>query len=212
MPVSGQLLQTIYRLEFEEKMVVPIISYGHAILRSVCQDMDPDYPGLKEMIIDLTDTLDAANGVGLAAPQINKVLRMFIVDTQQVYDQMREEDRAAYFPGEKGIKETFINARIIKWSADTSMDSEGCLSIPTIVEEIERNWCIEIEYYDKYFKKQIREFSGITARAIQHEIDHTDGILSIDHLSPLKKKLLESKLKQISEGKVITNYTMKYFA
>jgi len=191
-------------------MILPIISYGHSILRQVCEDIDPNYPGLEEITADLSDTLNAANGVGLAAPQINEALKVFIVNTQQVYNQMEEEDRTVYFPGEKGIKETFINARIIKRSEDKSMDSEGCLSIPSLVEEIERNWSIEIEYLNTNFQKQISKFSGITSRAIQHEIDHTDGILFIDYLSPIKKKLLIKKLRQISEGKVTTNYNMKF--
>lgn len=191
-------------------MTIPIISYGHSILRQVCEEIVPDDPDIDVLITDLTDTLDAADGVGLAAPQINKGLNMFIVDTQKVYFRMKAEDRAAYFPGEEGIRDIFINARITKKSADTSIDTEGCLSIPSIVEEIERNWSIEIEYLNSNFRQQIMAFSSLTARAIQHEIDHTKGILFVDHLSPLKKRLLKSKLRQISKGEIITDYTMKF--
>lgn len=191
-------------------MTIPIISYGHSILRQVCEEIVPDDPDIDVLITDLTDTLDAADGVGLAAPQINKGLNMFIVDTRKVYFRMKAEDRGAYFPGEEGIRDIFINARIMEKSADTSIDTEGCLSIPSIVEEIERNWSIEIEYLNSNFQQQISAFSGLTARAIQHEIDHTIGILFVDHLSPLKKKLLKSKLRKISKGEIITDYTMEF--
>lgn len=191
-------------------MTIPIISYGHSILRQVCEEIVPDDPDIEVLITDLTDTLDAADGVGLAAPQINKGLNMFIVDTRKVYFRMKAEDRGAYFPGEEGIRDIFINARITEKSADTSIDTEGCLSIPSIVEEIERNWSIEIEYLNSNFQQQISAFSGLTARAIQHEIDHTIGILFVDHLSPLKKKLLKSKLRKISKGEIFTDYTMKF--
>ena len=191
-------------------MTIPIISYGHSILRQVCEEIVPDDPDIDVLITDLTDTLDAADGVGLAAPQINIGLNMFIVDTQKVYFRMKAEDRGAYFPGEEGIRDIFINARITEKSSDTSIDTEGCLSIPSIVEEIERNWSIEIEYLNSNFQQQISAFSGLTARAIQHEIDHTIGILFVDHLSPLKKKLLKSKLRKISKGEIFTDYTMKF--
>lgn len=191
-------------------MIIPIISYGHSVLRQVCKDIDSNYPGLEEIIVDLTDTLDAANGLGLAGPQINKAIKVFIVDTKQVYEQMDRNDRASYFPDDTGIKEVFINARIIKSSNYTVLAQEGCLSIPSIVEEIGRNWIVEIEYFNRLFQKQSMEINGITARAIQHEIDHTAGILFIDYLSNLKKKLLRSTLSQISNGKVNTNYPMKF--
>ncbi|KPL13190.1 MAG: hypothetical protein AMS26_15365 [Bacteroides sp. SM23_62] len=191
-------------------MTVPIISYGHKVLRQVCRDVDPGDPGIEAMMANLTDTLDAADGVGLAAPQINEAMRLFMVDTQKLYARMNEENRAVYFPEGQGIREIFINARITKQSNDTYIDTEGCLSIPTIYEDIERNWRIEIEYVNSEFKKQKREFSSLTARAIQHEFDHTQGILFTDHLSPLKKKLLGSKLHQIAKGKIITEYAMKF--
>jgi peptide deformylase len=191
-------------------MIVPIISYGHKVLRQVCLEVEPGNPSVEDMILNLTDTLDAAEGVGLAAPQINEPLKMFMVDTRIIYIRMQEENRASYFPEGKGIRELFINARITKRSADTSIDTEGCLSIPSIFEEIQRSWQIEIEYLDSKFQPQYGQFSGLTARAIQHEIDHTQGILFVDHLSPLKKKLLANKLKQISKGKVATDYPMNF--
>ena len=191
-------------------MTVPIISYGHVVLRQVCRNVDPDDPRLESIMANLTDTMDAADGVGLAGPQINEPIKIFMVDTRQVYEQMKEADRPVYFPDNEGIRDLFINARIIKKSADTFIDQEGCLSIPSIYEEIERPWSVEIEYHNRYFQKQIREFSGLTARAIQHEYDHTQGILFIDHLSTMKKKLLKNKLREISEGKILINYSMQF--
>jgi peptide deformylase len=191
-------------------MTVPIISYGHTVLRKICREVEPDDPRLETILADLEDTMVAADGVGLAAPQINEAVKMFMVDTRQIYDRMNEENRAAYFPEEKGVRDIFINARITHKSADTCIDKEGCLSIPSIFEEIERSRSVVIEYQNRFFQKQTREFSGLTARAIQHEIDHTRGILFIDHLLPIKKKLLKSKLKEISEGQILINYDMQF--
>lgn len=191
-------------------MTVPIISYGHRVLRQVCREVDPDDPRLVSTIANLIDTLDAADGVGLAAPQINEAIKMFVVDTQRIFSGMQEENRATYFPEGKGIRDVFINARITRRSKDTSIDTEGCLSIPSLFEEIERNWQIEVEYLNSSMQRQTAEFSSLTARAIQHEIDHTQGILFVDHLSPLKKRLLQNKLRKISKGQVATHYPMKF--
>ena len=191
-------------------MTVPIISYGNVVLRKVCRELEPDDPRIESIMADLTDTMEAADGVGLAAPQINKSVKMFMVDTRQIYDRMNEENRTTYFPEGNGVRDIFINARITNKSADTFIDQEGCLSIPSVYEEIERAWSIEIEYLDSNFRQQTGMFSGYTARAIQHEIDHTQGILFIDHLSPLKKKLLKSKLRKVSEGSILINYAMQF--
>ena len=191
-------------------MTVPIISYGNVVLRKVCRELEPDDPRIESIMADLTDTMDAAEGVGLAAPQINKPVKMFMVDSRQIYDRMNEENRTAYFPEGNGVRDIFINARITNKSAKTFIDQEGCLSIPSVYEEIERAWSIEIEYLDSNFRQQTGMFSGYTARAIQHEIDHTQGILFIDHLSPLKKKLLKSKLRKVSEGSILINYAMHF--
>ena len=191
-------------------MTVPIISYGHIVLRQVCRDVDPDDPRLDSIMANLTDTMDAADGVGLAGPQINEAIKMFLVDTRQIFDRMNEADRSALFPEGEGIRDIFMNARIINKSAETFTDQEGCLSIPSVYEEIERAWSIEIEYLDSNLRLQTGTFSGYTARAIQHEIDHTQGILFIDHLSPLNKKLLKSKLRKVSEGSILINYAMQF--
>ena len=191
-------------------MTVPIISYGHIVLRQVCLEVDIDDPRLSSIMTNLTDTMDAAKGVGLAGPQINEPINMFLVDTRQIYERLNEEDRSALFPEGEGIREIFMNGRIIHRSAETYIDQEGCLSIPSVYEEIERAWCIDIEYVDGQFRQQTRTFSGYTARAIQHEFDHTQGVLFIDHLSPLKKKLLKSKLRKVSEGSILINYAMNF--
>jgi peptide deformylase len=191
-------------------MTVPIISYGHIVLRQVCLDVDLDDPRLTSIMTNLTDTLDAAEGVGLAGPQINEPVKMFLVDTRQIYDRLNDADRSALFPESEGIREIFMNARIINKSTETFTDQEGCLSIPSVYEEIERSWSITIEYLDSQFRRQTGTFSGYTARAIQHEIDHTQGVLFIDHLSPLKKKLLKSKLRKVSEGSILINYDMHF--
>jgi len=191
-------------------MTVPIISYGHIVLRQVCRNVDPDDPRLESIMENLTDTMDAANGVGLAGSQINEPIKIFMIDTRQIYDRMKAADRAVYFPDNEGIRDIFINAKMLKKSSDTFIDQEGCLSIPSLYEEIARPWSIEIAYQDIHFQKQIRIFSGLTARAIQHEIDHTQGILFIDHLSSIKKKSLKSKLGEISEGKILINYSMQF--
>ncbi len=191
-------------------MTVPIISYGRIVLRQVCRDVDPDDPRLGSIMANLTDTMDGADGVGLAGPQINEPIKIFMVDTRQIYDRMKAADRPVYFPDNEGIRDIFINARIIKRSADTFIDQEGCLSIPSIYEEIERSWQIEIVYLDSKLQQRIGKFSGYTARAIQHEFDHTQGILFIDHLSAIKNKLLKNKLREISEGKILIKYSMQF--
>ncbi len=191
-------------------MTVPIISYGHIVLRQVCRNVDPDDPRLESIMENLTDTMDSANGVGLAGSQINEPIKIFMIDTRQIYDRMKAVDRPVYFPDNEGIRDIFINARMLKKSADTFIDQEGCLSIPSLYEEIARSWSVEIEYKNRFFQTQTRQFSGITARAIQHEIDHTQGLLFIDHLSTIKKKSLKSKLSEISEGQILINYSMQF--
>jgi peptide deformylase len=152
-----------------------------------------------------------ANGCGLAAPQIGKALRLFIVDSETTYNNLIEEDRQGYFEdGDTGIRETFINGKIIERSSQVWKDEEGCLSIPGITQPVERSWTITIEYLDKDFNKQLKCFSGATARMIQHEYDHTEGIIYLDHLKPLARKLLQSKLKRITNGQVNPNYPMKF--
>lgn len=192
-------------------MTLAILAYGHPILQQPCQDIAPDLPGLDPLIRDMWETMVGANGCGLAAPQIGHSIRLFIVDSKTTYDSLEPEERDAYYDlGDQGIMEIFINARICNRSEGEWEDEEGCLSIPGITQNIKRSWHITIEYYNYAFEKQCRTFGGATARMIQHEYDHTEGILYLDHLSEAGRKLLEPKLKRISKGKVATGYAMKF--
>lgn len=188
-----------------------ILAYGHQILKQKCNDVEKDYPELDKLIDDMWETMENANGCGLASPQIGLPIRLFIVDSKSTFDNLGEEDRKFYFPqDDKGIMETFINDNIIQRSEKLWEDEEGCLSIPNLFYKVKRNWAITIEYYNRNFEKQIRTFSGTTARMIQHEYDHTEGILYLDYLKPLTKKLLEGKLKKIARGQIKTRYPMKF--
>jgi peptide deformylase len=191
-------------------MILPIVSYGHEILKKKCMDIDQQYPALEKLIDDMWETMYPAHGCGLAAPQINHPVRIFIVDSTGFYKNMEQEDRDYFFDGDTGIKETFINAKITSFTEDVWTDDEGCLSLPTISEDIERPWGISISYMDRQFKKHKKNYYGLTARVIQHEYDHTDGLLFIDHLKTKKKNKLKEKLQMISEGQVETLYIMKF--
>ena len=186
-------------------MRLPILSLGHKILKGKCENINPGYPNLDQLISDM------CNGCGLAAPQIWQPIRLFIVDSKSTYENIEESDRKAYYEnGDKGIMETFINAKIVKRSGHCWEDEEGCLSIPDLSQLVKRPWTITIEYYNPAFEKQIRTYSGTTARIVQHEYDHTDGILYIDHLKPLTKRLMEAKLKRIIKGQIETKYPMRF--
>lgn len=157
------------------------------------------------------ETMKNANGCGLAASQIGFPIRLFIVDSRTTFENLEEIDRKIYFAqDDKGIVETFINAKIIAHSEQLWDDEEGCLSIPDLTQSIKRHWIITIEYYDKDFNKQTNTFAGTTARMIQHEYDHTEGILYLDYLKPITRKLIESKLKKIVKGQIQTKYPMKF--
>ena len=190
-------------------MILPVVAYGSPILRKVCDNITPEYPEFKKLLADMWDTLYNSNGVGLAAPQINKPIRLFIVDTIQVVEDFNEEDKRKY-PGEVPIKEVFINARKIEETGNTWPYNEGCLSIPKVREDIHRTSNVRISYMDEHFVQHEREFHGITARVIQHEYDHIEGKLFIDYLSQLKKRLIKKKLDDISAGKVKTDYRMLF--
>ena len=188
-----------------------ILAYGHHILKQKCNDIEKDYPELDKLIADMWETMENANGCGLASPQIGLPIRLFIVDSKSTFDNLGEEDRKFYFPqDDKGIMETFINAKIIQRSEELWEDEEGCLSIPNLFYKVKRNWAITIEYYNRNFEKQIRTFSGTTARMIQHEYDHTEGVLYLDYLKPLTKRLMASKLQKILKGQIVPAYPMNF--
>lgn len=192
-------------------MILPVIAYGNSILKQKCTAVDDQNPILLELIGNMWETMHRANGCGLAAPQIGQSLKLFIVDSTATYKLMDAEERETYFEAaDEGITETFINAEIIDYSDEEWEDYEGCLSIPGLSQKVKRAWTITIRYLDKDLKPQTRTFSGTTARIIQHEYDHTKGILFLDYLKPLTKKLMASKLKRIQNGQTETFYPMKF--
>jgi len=190
-------------------MVLPILAYGHPILRKVARDINPDYPNLQKLIADMWETMYSSNGVGLAAPQVNRDIRLFVVDSQQIFQNM-EEDEKKDFPDSPGIKQVFINAHVVEVEGRNWSYNEGCLSIPKIREDITRQEIVSIRYFDEEFNLHHKTFNGITARIILHEYDHIEGKLFIDYLPPLKKKLMKGKLKDISKGKVTVDYKMLF--
>lgn len=190
-------------------MILPIVAYGNPILRKVAEDITPDYPELKKLLDDMWETMYSSYGVGLAAPQINRNIRLFIVDSKQIFDNQDDEDKGKY-SDEPGLKETFINARIKELSGPEWVYNEGCLSIPKIREDVSRHETVVLEYFDANFKPQLKTFTGITARVILHEYDHIEGKLFIDYLKPLRKKMLGSKLTDITKGKVKVDYRMSF--
>lgn len=188
-----------------------ILAYGHSILKQKCNDIDKTYPELNKLIADMWETMKNANGCGLAASQLGLPIRLFVVDSKATFENLEEADRKIYFAqGDKGIMGTFINAKIIERSGHLWEDEEGCLSIPNLSKPVKRHWTITIEYYNKDFERQKQTYSGATARMIQHEYDHTEGILYLDYLKPLTKKLMEGKLKKIIKGQIQTIYLMKF--
>ena len=178
-------------------MILPITIYGHPVLRKVATDIDKDYPDLEKFMKNMWQTMYFADGVGLAAPQVGKSIRMFVLDASSF-----AEDE----PELEGFKKMFINAHITERNGEEWSMSEGCLSIPGLNEDVTRPETIRIEYYDENWEFHDEEYSGFAARIIQHEYDHLDGIMFTDHCSPLRKRLLKSKLTGISKGKFDAKY------
>jgi len=189
-------------------MILPIVAYGDAVLRKKTKALGKDYPALETLIINMFETMYNAYGVGLAAPQIGLPVRLFIVDLSPFSDdeKLSEEERTAF----KRFQKVFINPEMLSETGEIWVFNEGCLSIPDIREDISRNETIEIEYFDKDFKKHTETYSGLAARVIQHEYDHLEGILFTDKLSGLKKRLLKGKLTNISKGKIKVDYKMRF--
>lgn len=188
-------------------MIFPIVAYGAPVLRKVSKDITPGYPGLKTLINDMWETMYESNGVGIAAPQINKDIRLFVIDSQQIFENLEEDEKGTY-PDAPGVKKVFINAHVIATEGEEWAYNEGCLSIPKIREDVMRAEKVTISYVDEDFKPHTDTFNGITARVILHEYDHIEGKLFIDYLKPLRKKLLQGKLNDISKGKIKVDYKM----
>jgi peptide deformylase len=190
-------------------MVLPIVAYGNPVLRKVGQEISPDYPGLQKLIEDMWETMYNSKGVGLAAPQVNKDIRLFVMDSLQILENLEEDEKNDY-PGDEGYKGVFLNAEIEEIDGDEWPYNEGCLSIPKIREDILRRETITIHFFDENFMEHTKTFTGITARVILHEYDHIEGKLFIDYLKPLKKNLIKRKLNDISKGKVSVDYRMSF--
>lgn len=190
-------------------MVLPIIAYGNPVLREVAKDITPDYPQLKALIANMYDTMNYANGVGLAAPQIGLPIRLFVVDTAPFADDddLTEHERNFL----KNFKKTFINAKITEETGKNWNFNEGCLSIPGIREDVSRQEQITITFLDEDFNTQTLTLNGLAARVVQHEYDHIEGILFTDKLSAFKKQIIKNKLISISKGKVKVDYRMKFY-
>lgn len=190
-------------------MKLPIVAYGAAVLRKKCDEITAEYPGLEKLLEDMWETMYNSNGVGLAAPQINKPIRIFVVDSAQIIEDLDEEEVAKY-PNDEGYKGVFINAKISSLQGEEWPYNEGCLSIPGVREDIYRNQIVTIDFLNENFEPQTKSFNGITARVILHEYDHIEGKLFIDYLKPLRKTLLKRRLTDISKGKVDVDYRMVF--
>lgn len=183
-------------------MIYPIVAYGDPVLKKVAKDFDKNEDtDIKKLVEDMFETMAEANGVGLAGPQVGLNKRIFVIDSSLM---LEEEDE------ETGIRQAFINAEIIEEDGEDWTFEEGCLSIPGIRGEVERPEKVLIKYYDEDWNEYTKEFEGMTARVIQHEYDHIEGILFTDYLSPIKKRLLKGKLDKISKGQVRHDYKMKF--
>lgn len=190
-------------------MILPIVAYGDPVLKKVGEEIDKDYSGLAELLANMWETMYAASGVGLAAPQVGKSIRLFIVDASPFADD-EEDEPDPKAKGLENFKKVFINPIIEEETGEEWAFQEGCLSIPKIREDVYRKEKITISYYDENFDFHEETYDGYAARVIQHEYDHIEGILFTDHLSPLKRKLLTKKLSNISRGEIEVDYRMKF--
>ncbi len=191
-------------------MILPIVAYGDPVLKKEAIEIDQDFPNLDQVIANMFETMYEASGVGLAAPQVGKSIRLFIVDGSPFADRDEDEEEDPRAAGIDGFKKVFINAIIEEESGKEWGFAEGCLSIPKIREEVFRKEVIKISYYDENWEFHEEEFDGYKARIIQHEYDHIEGVLFTDHLSVLKKRLLTKRLTNISQGVIDVDYKMKF--
>ena len=189
-------------------MILPIVAYGDPVLRKVAVEINADYPELNTLIANMKETMYNASGVGLAAPQIGKAIRLFLIDASPFAEdkELSKKDRDVL----EGFNRVFINAKILKEEGEEWVFNEGCLSIPDVREDVYRQPEITIEYQDEDFKKHTETLNGLAARVFQHEYDHIDGILFTDKLSSLKKRLIKKKLENISKGKINSEYRMRF--
>lgn len=189
-------------------MILPIVAYGDPVLRKVGKEITKDYPNLKELIANMQETMYNASGVGLAAPQIGKDIRLFIVDaTPFAEDEDLDENEREVL---KDFKKVFINPEIIEEEGEEWAFNEGCLSIPDVRNDVFRKPKVTFKYQDEDFNTHTDTLDGIAARVFQHEYDHIEGILFTDKISSLKKRLIKKKLENISKGKINAGYRMRF--
>jgi peptide deformylase len=182
-------------------MILPIYAYGHPILKQVALDIDRDYPNLEKVIADMWETMYNAEGVGLAAPQVGLSIRLFVIDSIQTMDDDKKD---------QGMKRVFINAYKVDERGEPWTYEEGCLSIPKVRGDVERPTVLRLRWLDENFESHEETFDGINARVIQHEYDHIDGVLFVEHLKPVKKHMVRRKLEEIRKGKIGVDYKMKF--
>lgn len=182
-------------------MILPVYAFGQPVLKKVAEPIDKDYENLEQLLSDMWETMYNASGVGLAAPQIGRAIRLFLVDTVQVMPEGEED---------KGIKKAFINAQILEEEGEFWDYEEGCLSIPHLRGDVSRQEKVKIKYLDENFEEHIEEYDGTNARVIQHEYDHIEGILFTEKLKPLKKRMIQRKLEAIKKGNVSADYKLKF--
>ena len=178
-------------------MILPIAIYGHPVLRKVAKEIDEDYPDLEEFIEDMNATMYHTDGIGLAAPQVGKSIRLFVIDATPMAED---------FPETVGLKKTFINAEITEYDGETVTDEEGCISVPAIREKVTRETRIRIQYVDENFVEHDEVYVGWAARIIQHEYDHLEGTLFVDKISPIRRRLIGGKLQALAKGKIKPRY------
>jgi len=181
-------------------MILPVYVYGQPVLRKVAEDITPDYPNLKELIDNMFETMDNAEGVGLAAPQIGLPIRVVTIDLDVLSDD---------FPEYKGFRKAYINAHILEVSGEEVSMDEGCLSLPGVHEPVKRANRIRVKYLDENLVEHDEVIEGYLARVMQHEFDHLDGKMFIDHLSPLRKQMIKGKLNAMLKGKAHCTYKVK---
>lgn len=189
-------------------MILPIVAYGDPVLRKVGKEIDKDYPNLSELIRNMKETMYNASGVGLAAPQIGKAIRLFIIDASPFAedDDLSQEEKEVL----ESFNKVFINPKIVNEEGEEWVFNEGCLSIPDVREDVWRKPTITVEYQDDNFENHTETYSGLAARVFQHEYDHIEGVLFTDKLSSLKKRLIKKKLENISKGKINSGYRMRF--
>lgn len=183
-------------------MILPIYTYGQPVLKQIAQDITAEYPELTKLIADMYETLDDADGVGLAAPQIGLPIRVVVIDLDVLSDDYQEY---------KGFRKAYINAHIVEFGEEQVVMEEGCLSLPGIHENVKRSTKIKVRYMDENFQPHEEIAEGYLARVMQHEFDHLDGHVFVEHISPMRKQMVKGKLKALIEGRVRCDYKVKFF-